>query len=301
MIGGLGLLGVVTSITLKLKRVHSGLLEVQSFPASGLAEQLDALMSVSSQHDYAVGWLDAMASGKNLGRGVIHTATHLGDGDDPDSPANMKVTQQALPGTFLGALPRTAARHFLRPLIFNSGMRAVNATKYFAGRRRARYRQSHAGFHFLLDYIPNWERAYGRGGLVQYQSFIPRQTALEAWTEILELCRRRGLPSYLAVTKRHRPDPFLVSYGVDGFSLAMDFKVTRSNRARLASMFREFDAIVLAAKGRFYLVKNFDTPHAAIAESIGAGPMETLVLLKKKVDPDSLLLSDLSRRIFRNV
>ena len=88
----------------------------------------------------------------------------------------------------------------------------------------------HAAFHFLLDYIPNWELSYGRGGLIEYQSFVPKETAEAAWTEMLKLSLKRGLPSYLGVTKRHRPDQFLLTYAVDGFSLAMDFKVTKGNR-----------------------------------------------------------------------
>ena len=45
----------------------------------------------------------------------------------------------------------------------------------------------HAAFHFLLDYVPDWELAYGRGGLIQYQSFLPKETAQDAWSEMLTL------------------------------------------------------------------------------------------------------------------
>ena len=97
------------------------------------------------------------------------------------------------------------------------------------------------------------ERAYGRGGLIQYQSFLPKEHAEAAWSEMISLSLRRGLPSYLGVTKRHRPDKFLLSHAVDGFSAAMDFKVTDRNRAPLSKMLQDFDRIVLEAGGRFYL------------------------------------------------
>ena len=35
---------------------------------------------------------------------------------------------------------------------------------------------------------------------------------------------------YLGVLKRHRPYPFLMTHAVDGYSLALDFKVTKRNR-----------------------------------------------------------------------
>ena len=32
-------------------------------------------------------------------------------------------------------------------------------------------------FSFLLDYVPNWRKAYLPGGFIQYQSFVPKETA----------------------------------------------------------------------------------------------------------------------------
>lgn len=65
---------------------------------------------------------------------------------------------------------------------------------------------------------------------------------------MIKLSHKNGLPSYLGVTKRHRPDKFLLTHAVDGFSLAMDFKVTNKNRAKLNGMLQEFDQIVLQAE-----------------------------------------------------
>src|SRR5690606_5769513 len=98
-------------------------------------------------------------------------------------------------------------------------------------------------------------RIYGRGGLVQHQSFLPAAAAERAFGEILRLCQRRGLPPYLSVLKRHRPDKFLLSHAVDGYSLALDFRVP-ADPARLVSLSNEMDAIVLANSGRFYFAKD---------------------------------------------
>ena len=64
-------------------------------------------------------------------------------------------------------------------------------------------------------------------GLIQYQSFVPYDTAEETFREILRVTQKRRLPSYLGVMKRHKPDNFLFSHAVDGFSMALDFKVRR--------------------------------------------------------------------------
>jgi FAD/FMN-containing dehydrogenase len=186
----------------------------------------------------------------------------------------------------------------MAPFMNNLGTWGVNTAKYVMSLRKGTYPQSHAAFHFLLDYVPNWELAYGRGGLIQYQSFLPKETAQEAWREILTLSHTRRLPSYLGVTKRHRPDDFLLSHSVDGFSLAMDFKVTRSNKEKLAVMLQDFDRIVLGAGGRFYFAKNSETTPETARRFLGEETIEKFRELKKRTDPDNLLESDLYRRVF---
>ena len=173
-----------------------------------------------------------------------------------------------------------------------------NVAKYVTALRKHSFRQSHAAFHFLLDYVPNWERSFGRGGLIQYQSFLPKETAEDAWREMIQLSHRRGLPSYLGVTKRHRPDKFLFTHAVDGFSLAMDFKVTDRNRARLSAMLQEFDRIALDAGGRFYFAKNSETSAESVRRFLGDDTISKFRKLKKRCDPNGLLESDLYRRLF---
>jgi FAD/FMN-containing dehydrogenase len=299
MIGGLGMLGVFTSITLQMKRVHSGLLNVRSWGVPDLETHLAQIEAAAPEHNYTVGWLDATARGRGLGRGQLHTADYLAEGEDPDSARTLRVEYQTLPDKFFGLMPKSLLHFFMTPFMNNPGVWAINTAKYLLGSGSKTYRQSHAAFHFLLDYVPNWELAYGRGGLVQYQSFLPKETALAAWSRMLTLSQKRGLPSYLGVTKRHRPDGFLLSHAVDGFSLALDFKVTASNRARLAHMLNELDEIVLEAGGRFYFAKNSETSAEAARRFLGDEAVTRFRTLKKRCDPHNLLESDLYRRIFR--
>lgn len=297
MIGGLGMLGVFTSITLQMMKVFSGLLQVHSWNAPNLKSHLDGILEAAPQHDDTVGWLEATAGGKGLGRGQLHTADYLHEGEDAEASKTLQVSYQTLPSRFFGLVPKSILHYFMAPFGNNPAWWAVDTVKYFMGREKT-YRQSHAAFHFLLDYIPHWELAYGRDGLIQYQSFLPKETALAAWTEMLQLSQRRGLPSYLGVTKRHRPDTFLLTHAVDGFSLAMDFKVTDRNRAGLSRLLQDFDRIVLEAGGRFYFAKNSETTAETTRRFLGEAAITKFRTLKKRCDPDTLLESDLYRRVF---
>jgi len=291
IISGLGMLGVITAVTLQMKRIESGLIEVHAWPTRTLEEQLTSLEEGAPDHDYIVGWLDTIT----IGHGQIHAADYVHD--DPD-PAKMKVSYQTLPSRLFGVMPKGLLHYFMTPFFNNPGAWLINTGKYVASLRRHTFRQSHAAFHFLLDYIPKWELSYGRNGLIQYQSFLPKDTALRTWTEMLATAKERGLPSYLGVSKRHRPDDFLLSHALDGFSLAMDFKVTDSNRGNLSEMLQEFDQLVLEAGGRFYFAKNSETTAETTSAFLGDEAVEKFKKLKKRTDPNGLLESDLYRRIF---
>ena len=300
VIGGFGQLGLITRARLQLKRVHSGLTETEAVAASDLGSLLQRLDDAKDDWEYVVGWVDAFPGGGKLGRGLLHFARHLEADEDPDPVASLDPANQDLPGTIFGVVPKAQMWRILKPFTNKPGMRAINLAKYlqgsvFAG--GAVYRQSLAAFSFLLDYVPDWKKIYLPGGLIQHQSFVPVAEAEGVFSRQLEICRRRGMPSYLGVLKRHRPDDFLLTHAVDGFSLALDFPVVEGRRDELWALIRELAEPVVAAGGRFYAAKDAALPGELYRESFRNGEIETFLGLKRRLDPDGLLRSSLATRL----
>lgn len=299
-IGGFGMLGCVLAVTLRLERVHSGLLDVEPLAARGLGEMLDLFATCLDRADYLVGWVDCFARGNALGRGLVHQARHLEPGEDRNARTTLRREAQDLPDTIAHAVPKSELWRAMRLLFNPAGMAAVNAVKYHAGRRAHGhgYRQPHAQFAFLLDYVPGWKRAYGPGGMIQYQSFVPGAEAARVFRAQIELAQRRGLIPLLGVVKRHRPDPFLMSHSLDGYSLALEFKIPRARRAELWALAREMDPLVLGAGGRFYFAKDSTLSRESLASYLEEERVRRFLALKHELDPDSLLQTDLWRRLF---
>jgi decaprenylphospho-beta-D-ribofuranose 2-oxidase len=299
-IGGLGLLGAITRVRLKLKKIDSGMLRVKALYAGSLMEMFDIFEERLAVADYLVGWVDCLAPDPVLGRGEVHHASYLHEGEDPEGRASLHIERQGLPSTIMG-VPKSILWRFIQPFLINPGVRMVNAAKVFMASWKKDsdpYLQSHVAFAFLLDYVPNWRLAYGPGGLIQYQIFVPKETARDAMQAILRLQQKRNLPSYLGVLKRHKPDPFLLTHALDGWSLAMDFKVTQENRARLMKLTEEMTEIIVAAGGKFYFAKDSVLRPTDVARAYDTAKLDRFFELKKKLDPQNMFETDLARRVF---
>lgn len=292
--GGLGLLGAVTSAKIRLHRVHSGRLAVRAFATRTLGEMFDEFERRAPTSDYLVGWVDCFDA---QARGVVHAAKYLEPGEDREASETLAIGRQELPPRILGVVPRGAVAPLMSPLGRPGGMRAVNAAKYRAAALRGEhgFLQEHVRFAFLLDYVPGWKRIYDPGGLLQYQSFVPRARAVETHTALLSLCRAKGIVPWLGVYKKHRDCPSLLPHAMDGCSFAMDFPVTEDGRDALYALCREMDAIVLAAGGRFYCAKDQTASPDALHRAYPRAA--ELLAWKAKLDPRGVLTSDLARRL----
>lgn len=300
-IGGIGMLGCFTSITLQLKRIYSGLVNVEALTKPNLHETLHWFDDHLHNSDYLVGWLDAFATGKRLGRSELHRAVHLRQDEDPAPQQTVRLEQQQLGDNILGVMPRSLLWLFQRPFWNQIGMRYVNLVKFYAAHFKGHhtYQQPHALYHFLLDNF-DWRRPFGPGGLIQYQPFLPVDNAEAGMVKLIQLGQRHGMVNFLTVLKRHRPDPFLLTYQLDGYSMAMDFQITSHNRERLVRLVREMDEIVMGANGRFYFAKDSTLRPQVMQHTLGNERIHQFKTLKQRVDSDHMLQSNLWRRLFDN-
>ncbi|HET7225094.1 MAG TPA: FAD-binding oxidoreductase [Candidatus Eisenbacteria bacterium] len=296
-IGGAGWLGVVTRIEIEAKRVASGRLRVTPLRTRTLRGMFELFEARSGAADYLVGWVDAFARGPQLGRGLVHDARYLAAAEDPDGRAWLDPARQDLPPSVLG-VPRSLAWRAMKPFSNDPGMRFVNALKWRLPERTGRdgsYLETHVAFAFLLDYVPGWRRAYDPRGFIQVQLFLPDAAARQGFERALTLCQQRGTVPYLAVFKRHREDEFLISHGLDGWSLALDFPVP-PDRDRLWATARELTALTLDHGGRFYPAKDSVVDANSFARSLG-DRLTRFLALRRTLDPDALFTTAQARRL----
>lgn len=304
VIGGFGLLGVVTRIALRMKKVHSGRIAVEPWCCDDLEQMFCGFERANQEeYDYVVGWIDGLASGSGLGRGQIHAAKYVGPGEDPEGQAMYHLSEQELPDRILGVFPKGWIYKLAQPFAFRFGVKAINSARYAWMNRPShqhhKFLEPHAQFNFLLDFVPNWKYAlYSNGGLIQYQLFLPKERARDVTRRALELCQQARLEPWLVVMKRHRPDDFLLTHAVDGYSFALDFPVTDARREDLWRLTRLLNEMVVECGGRFYFAKDQVVPPDAIKRSFGVEILSKFFAIKRRVDPDDVLQGNLWRRVF---
>ena len=181
-IGGMGLTGIVTWLELRLMRVAGGAVAQRALPFGGIDEYLDLIGEAEARHEYAVAWVDSLAAGDALGRGVLLT------GDHAAGEAGLRRRPRL-------AVPFTPPV----PLVSSPGIRAFNALY----RRSQRDRNvGAAAFFWPLDGIAHWNRLYGPRGLHQHQSVVPQEAAAETLPLLLRTAQEAGQASFLTVLKR---------------------------------------------------------------------------------------------------
>jgi len=275
-IGGIGLTGVITRICLQMKRIPGSRLLVQERRAANLDEYLDALQEARTRYRYSVGWIDGLATGRTLGRGVLETADHIEDG-----PPLRRRWRARMPID----LPELAFNSFTVGLFNQLYFHRIPAR----GRER---RVDLATFFYPLDAITDWNRMYGRRGFVQFQCVIPDDQARPGLHQLLATITTSGLASFLAVIKTlGRAGLGHLSFPTPGITLALDFPVRDNTAALLARL----HGITADHGGRIYLAKDSCVPAGLMPQMYPRLTHFRTVL--RQVDPDRRMRSDMSNRL----
>ena len=244
-VGGLGLTGLIATVTLRLRPVDGGWIDATTTPFDSLDAFYALSESSSTAHEYTVAWLDCGPGTAGETQGLFFAGNHA-TSIDPLPPARER------------ALPLTPPLSLVTPL----SVRAFNRLYRRAHERApATSRQDYRRFFYPLDGVRDWNRIYGPRGFFQYQCVVPEAVQQDATRELLAIVAAAGTGSFLAVLKTfgERPPAGMLSFPMAGTTLALDFP---NRGAATLVLFERLDAAVDAAGGRLYAAKDARMPAA---------------------------------------
>ena len=235
--GGMGLTGTILSASFRLIPIKSSEIIETTIKAANLDAVLNGFEEYASS-TYTVAWIDCLAQGEKLGRSLLMIGEHAEDG--------LMLVADKNPLT----MPIDAPSSLLNPF----SIKAFNALYY----AKAQYgvstrRRSIESYFYPLDQILQWNKLYGKSGFMQYQFVIPTSAGREGLRTILKTIAASGQGSFLAVLKTFgKKNANYLSFPIEGYTLALDFKVTES----IFALMDQLDKLVLQYGGRLYLAKD---------------------------------------------
>lgn len=286
--GGMGLTGVVARARVRLLRVETDAVLVDTERFSDLDGVMAAMAAGDQHYRYSVAWVDCTGGPgrRGLGRAVLTRANHAGRDDLPAGERSRAPAPP--PSRTLGAPRRVPAG-----LLNRYSIAAFNEAWFRrAPRRREGERQSLWQFFHPLDGVADWNRLYGPRGFVQYQFCVPADRG-DVVREAMMRLSGAHIPSFLAVLKRFGPaSPGPLSFPAEGWTLALDLPV---GPVELGCALDRLDEIVTDAGGRVYLAKDARVRPDLVPQMYPR--LDELCAVRARVDPQGTVRSDLARRL----
>ncbi len=241
-IGGLGLTGLITWAEIHLKKIATPFMDTETIRFENLAEFFALSEESDRDWEYTVSWIDCLAQGKNLGRGLFMRGRHS---EWPASETG-KTEKKTL------SMPVDAPGFLLNQYT----IRLFNELYYRKNRKKRLAAHGHyEPFFYPLDSIGNWNRMYGRRGFYQYQCVVPLADGQAIIAALLEKIAASGMGSFLSVLKKFGDieSPGMLSFPRQGVTLALDFP---NYGNRVLALFEQLDDVVMAANGAVYPAKD---------------------------------------------
>jgi decaprenylphospho-beta-D-ribofuranose 2-oxidase len=281
-VGGMGLTGLIVEVTLRLRRIETPWIVLETEGVGGLDAMLDGLRRSAGDWPYTVGWIDCFARGRGLGRGILMRGHHA---------SGAEAAQGAVSVPRRLGVPMDAPEWLLNPWL----MRGFNQAYYWRhGARLQRRLVSYDEFFYPLDAVEGWNRLYGPRGFLQFQCVLPRAAGAAPVAALLDRLAAAGAASFLAVIKDCGPaSEALLSFPMEGITLALDLPY---RGVRTEALVHELNAIVITAGGRVYLAKDAVTRPEDFARMVPR--LAEWKTVRDKWDPGRRFRSAQSVRLF---
>jgi len=289
-VGGMGLTGVVVRAAIRLIPIETAKVTVET-ERLGDFDAVCAAMAdpaADDQYRYSVCWVDLLARGASMGRGVLTR------GDHAPRSALSNGAQRTEGALDYDPKVRIAAPPWMPNGVLNKwSIKAFNEAWFRkAPSRRHVGLESIAAFFHPLDVVRNWNTMYGSQGFIQYQFIVPLERT-DVLRAVIERFSSAGVASFLAVLKRMgAQNDAPMSFPTKGWTLTLDMAAGAVGLPRLLA---EVDEMVLDAGGRHYLAKDSHVSPSAVRR--GYPRFDEWLSVRDQMDPRGLWRSDLARRL----
>ena len=294
VIGGLGFLGIVVEITLKLNPIKSFMVKSSTKRICNFDDLIEHFYTLEkSGSDFSYALLDAFSSDESLGKGICESSMYV----DAPKCSDAQFEEFLSPKRKIGFLKPEIFWSTIRPFWGNAACSLVNKLRFF--RSQNDFIKSSIEPFPKIQYgysaLPKFNLLYAPSGFFELQSLFPRENAISAFMELLSVSNQFKSQPWICMIKRHKPDTSYLTFSGDGLSIAMNFSLKHLNSNLREKYCNKLFETIIKFNGKIYISK-----HAIIPKSIFQKmypDFKKIINLKNNYDPDFVFSSDATNRL----
>lgn len=287
--GGLGLIGIILEVELKIQNIPSANVLVHEKKVSDIDQLINAFMRSDIQTGHFIyAWLNPFAKGKNEGQGIIYTA-HFTEGK---SLKNEDIEKYAvnLDKHKIFGIKKSNFWTLMRTFYTSNIHKWASNAKYFFQKNEKKSKLSFFDFQYpMVRHLPDWNLYFHPYGFTELHILFPIQNFKSSFHEIMQLCRAYDIQPFTLAVRRHKNCEGYLSFGNDGLSFTLNYSrapVYSEKNSLFEQLIKDY---CIKNNGQLYLSKY---PYLSKVEIQNMFPeFEKFVESKQKYDTHKLFSS----------
>lgn len=288
ILGGLGLLGVIISIKIQLRKITTISIITKNFAIKDMDHCINQMLILRGRNEFNIGSLNfTRFKSKNLGK------IYSSDFDQENRCLEIKNLNPKFIIYIINNLLKINRLSFFANNIeyLLSKLVTKKPTKF-------KTKQDYFRMNFLGDYnLPLYNKIF-KNGFVEYQMIFNEKHFLKAIEEIKVLLKKFNYCSYLSSFKAYKKaDPNIIfSINITGFCITLDIPYEKSKNFNI--FIRRLNDLTLKYSGIVYLGKNSYLNNEEFKSMYPK--YKKFLSVKNILDPSDIIQSDMSKRFFAN-
>lgn len=282
--GGLGLIGIITKVRLKLKPIAK-YYETISIPCNNYLELIKNIYTNTKEYDYIYAWLDIFAKKNNLGKSVIFKSKKI----------QKKISSPLKINNF--TIFKKIQEFIFSYCVKNNFTKYINKLIFFLFKLDKKTIESYREISFpLSSYGVDIKKIINPYSFFEIQILIKRKNIKKDLKNFILKCQKLKLSGFVIGVKRHLKNNNLLSFSDDGISININqifnSKKNFSSEKNKIKMLHDY---VIKKKHKIYICKDFFLNKKKI--KLNYPNFIKFLKIKKKYDKENVLSSDFFQRI----
>ena len=283
--GGLGLIGVIVEIKLKLKRVYE-FYKKETIKCENYEKLIENIYKNNGNYENIFGWMDLYSKKKNLGRGVIFKLKKSN---------KAKKDNFILPKIFQNIIDKINTQIFSLAIKLNL-VKFINFIYYnFLIKNKLESVDKKKFLYPLDDLKLDIKKLIYPNNFCEIQIIIEKKDLPEKMINFIQYTQKINLKGFLAGIKIHKKNNNYLSFAGNGLSLNINHIFNTKNKSQILHKMKMLHDYCIKNEFKIYLGKDFFINRKEILKIYKNS--KKFFKTKNKIDPENLLVSDFYRRL----